>query len=105
MENEQAAEQSAANKNHNGRSSETTPTELRDAWDDVTSSVGDFYRAADAFATEQARERPYVFLGVAAGIGFVLGGGLASRLGTTLLGFGSRFAASRLFEELTTTTK
>jgi ElaB/YqjD/DUF883 family membrane-anchored ribosome-binding protein len=105
MENEQTTDQkSAGSKTKNGTSA-TTPTELRDAWDDVTSSVGDLYRAADTFATEQARERPYVFLGVAAGVGFVLGGGLASRLGATLLGVGSRLAASRLFEELSATTK
>ncbi len=104
MENEQTSDQKRAGKRQNGTSA-TTPTELRDAWDDVTSSVGDLYRAADTFATEQARERPYLFLGVAAGIGFVLGGGLASRLGGTLLGVGSRLAASRLMEELTTGTK
>src|SRR5579871_3022746 len=106
MENEQVSDQkSAGTKHKNGTSAASTPTELRDAWDDVASSVGDLYRAADAFATEQARERPYVFLGAAAGIGFVLGGGLASRLGATLLGMGSRLAASRLLEELTTTSK
>ena len=102
MENEQVADsKSGSKKQKNGVSSATTPVELRDAWEDVTSSVGDLYRAADTFATEQARERPYVFLGVAAGVGFVLGGGLASRLGSTLLGVGSRLAASRIMEELT----
>jgi len=105
MENEQQSDQkNAGSKNKNGTSA-TTPTELRDALDDVTSSLGDLYRAADAFATEQARERPYVFLGVAAGIGFVLGGGLASRLGSTMLGVGSRLAVSRVLEEITTTAK
>jgi len=103
MENEQTSDQKSAGSKHKNGTSTTTPTELRDAWEDVTSSVGDLYRAADTFATEQARERPYVFLGVAAGIGFVLGGGLASRLGATLLGVGSRLAASRLLEGLTTT--
>ena len=102
MENEQVPDQKSGGtkKQKNGMNSSTTPTELRDALDDVTSSIGDLYRAADTFATEQARERPYLFLGVAAGIGFVLGGGLASRLGATLLGMGSRLAASRIMQEL-----
>ena len=103
MENEHLPDQHSAGKKYENGTSRTTPTELRDALDDVTSSLGDLYRAADTFATEQARERPYLFLGVAAGIGFVLGGGLASRFGATLLGVGSRLAASRLFEELATT--
>jgi ElaB/YqjD/DUF883 family membrane-anchored ribosome-binding protein len=105
MENEQPSEQKSTGNKHKNGTSTTTPTELRDALDDVTSSMSDLYRAADAFATEQARERPYVFLGVAAGIGFVLGGGLASRLGSTLLGVGSRLAVSRVLEELTTAAK
>lgn len=102
MENERtASETTGAKKHKNGMNS--GPAELRDAFDDVTTSLNDLYRAADAFATAQARERPYVLLGAAAGIGFVLGGGLASRLGAALLGMGSRLAASKLIEELTTT--
>lgn len=76
-----------------------TPTELRDAWDDVSSSVGDLYRAADAFVSEQARERPHVTLGLAAGVGFLLGGGLSSRLGGTLLSMGTRVLAARFLED------
>jgi len=76
-----------------------TPVELRDAWDDVSSSLGDLYRAADTFAAEQTRARPHVALGVAAGVGFVLGGGLASRLGGTLLSVGTRLLATKLLEE------
>ena len=76
-----------------------TPVELKDAWDDVSTSLGDLYRAADSFASEQTRERPHVALGVAAGVGFVLGGGLASRLGGTLLSVGTRLVATRLLEE------
>jgi len=100
MENEGIADHTSEEKKHeNGMGGGSA--ELRDAWSDVTSSIGDLYRAADAFATEQAHERPYVLLGVAAGIGFILGGGLASRFGAALLGVGSRLAASRIVEELT----
>lgn len=89
-----------ANRPPNGRASDTH--ELRDAWDEVVSSTGELYRSADAFATEQVQIRPHAVLGVAAGIGFILGGGLASRVGGTLLTVGARLAASRLFEEWTT---
>jgi len=76
-----------------------TPVELKDAWEDVSASLGDLYRAADSFASEQTRTRPHVALGVAAGVGFVLGGGLASRLGGTLLSVGTRLVATRFLEE------
>lgn len=89
-----SAEQAAGN-GLNGNA----PAELRDAWDDVSASLGDLYRAADSFANEQTRTRPHVALGVAAGVGFVLGGGLASRLGSTLLSVGTRLVAKRLLEE------
>ncbi|HEX4339482.1 MAG TPA: hypothetical protein VH062_26430 [Polyangiaceae bacterium] len=89
----------SAKSHKNGTSA--SPAELKDAWSDVTTSVNDLYRAADTFATEQTRMRPHVVLGVAAGVGFVLGGGLASRLGSTLLGVGTRLVASRFLEELT----
>jgi len=81
----------------NGRSSDVH--ELRDAWDDVVTSTGDLYRAADAFATEQAQVRPHTVLGAALGIGFILGGGLASRMGSTLLTVGARMVASRFLED------
>ena len=96
MENEQ----STSNKQGSGkRVNGTTPVELKDAWEDVSASLGDLYRAADSFASEQTRERPHVALGVAAGVGFILGGGLASRLGGTLLSVGTRLVATRFLEE------
>jgi ElaB/YqjD/DUF883 family membrane-anchored ribosome-binding protein len=98
METKQA---SSAEHGSGNRVNGTAPAELRDAWDEVSSSVGELYRAADTFASEQTRARPHVALGVAAGIGFVLGGGLASRLGGTLLSVGARLVATRVLEELT----
>lgn len=81
------------------RANGNTPVELKDAWEDVSASLGDLYRAADSFASEQTSARPHVALGVAAGIGFILGGGLASRLGGTLLSVGTRLVATRVMEE------
>jgi len=102
MESKQStSSEQGSGKRVNGK----TPVELKDAWDDVSASLGDLYRAADSFASEQTRERPHVALGVAAGVGFVLGGGLASRLGGTLLSVGTRFVATRLFEDWLSTEK
>jgi ElaB/YqjD/DUF883 family membrane-anchored ribosome-binding protein len=96
METKQSASTEHGSKNPvNGN----TPVELKDAWEDVSTSLGDLYRAADSFASEQTRTRPHVALGVAAGVGFVLGGGLASRLGGTLLSVGTRLVATRFLEE------
>src|SRR5215471_10177469 len=96
MEPNKAESEHGSSNHTNGGN---TPAELRDAWDDVSSSLGDFYRAADAFVSEQARERPHVTLGVAAGVGFLLGGGLSSRLGGTLLSMGTRVLAARFLED------
>jgi len=95
----QSTETSTSTKSRANGTHAHSPGELRDALDDVSSSLGDLYRAADAFTTEQTRVRPRVVLGAAAGIGFVLGGGLASRLGGTLLSVGGRLLASRFLEE------
>jgi ElaB/YqjD/DUF883 family membrane-anchored ribosome-binding protein len=91
----------SASTEHGSRSpaNGNTPVELKDAWEDVSASLGDLYRAADSFASEQTRTRPHVALGVAAGVGFVLGGGLASRIGGTLLSVGTRLVATRFLEE------
>ena len=45
---------------------------------------------------EQVRKRPYVVLGAAAGIGFVAGSLLGSRLGQVLLAAGLGYAAKRV---------
>jgi len=97
---ESAASAKQGSRPANGRSSDTH--ELRDAWDEVVTSTGELYRSADAFATEQVSLRPHAVLGVAAGVGFILGGGLASRMGSTLLTVGARMVASRFLEGWTT---
>jgi ElaB/YqjD/DUF883 family membrane-anchored ribosome-binding protein len=102
------AKQSSSSTEHasrpaNGRTSDTH--ELRDAWDEVVTSTAELYHAADAFATEQVHTRPHAALGVVAGIGFVLGGGLASRVGSTLLTVGVRLVASRFLEDWSTSSE
>jgi ElaB/YqjD/DUF883 family membrane-anchored ribosome-binding protein len=49
---------------------------------------------------DQVEQRPYTTLGVAAGVGFVLGGGLRSRLTAVLLGAAMRLATALAAREL-----
>jgi len=50
---------------------------------------------------EQLEQRPYVTLATAAGLGYVLGGGLASRFSKVLLNLGTRLAVAVMLRELT----
>jgi len=69
---------------------------IKEAAIDAASSVNSLYHASHSLLERQAKERPYVVLGAAAGIGFILGGGLASRLAGILLAAGGRMLASQL---------
>lgn len=63
--------------------------------EDAQALAGSLSEAAEEAADYlrvQLQERPYVALGVAAGVGYVLGGGLPSRLTGMLLGVGARLA-------------
>ena len=71
---------------------------VTEAMEDVASSIEGLYHAADTFLGHHVRERPHVVLGAAAGIGFVLGGGLASRLGGVIVSIGGRLLVNRLLE-------
>ena len=57
---------------------------------EVRSTTADLER----YLTEEVRRRPYGTLGVAAGIGYVLGGGLSARMTVVLLGTASRVATA-----------
>jgi ElaB/YqjD/DUF883 family membrane-anchored ribosome-binding protein len=54
----------------------------------------------ERYLTEQVEERPYAALGVAAGVGYVLGGGLRSRLTAVLLGAATRLATALAVREI-----
>jgi hypothetical protein len=54
----------------------------------------------ERYLTAQVEQRPYTTLGVAAGVGYVLGGGLRSRLTAVLLGAATRFAMALAAREL-----
>jgi len=68
---------------------EALATAVRDTADDV-----------QRFLTEQVKQRPFTTLGVAAGVGYVLGGGLSARLTIVLLGTATRLATAVAAREL-----
>jgi len=76
--------------------------ELRSAAEDLASSVEQLYRVGDAFLGKHAEDKPYVILGAAAGVGFVLGGGLASRLAGRLLNALGRMAVTHAVDSWVT---
>jgi hypothetical protein len=53
-------------------------------------SVGSLYNALDTAVAKQVRERPYATLAAAAGVGFILGGGMRSPFGQLLVRVGVR---------------
>lgn len=59
--------------------------ELQKAWTDASSAIETLYTQASTKLQQTVQERPYVALAAAAGIGFVLGGGLGSATGRLLL--------------------
>lgn len=66
----------------------------------LAAAVRDAADGAQRYLTEQVAQRPYSTLGMAAGIGYVLGGGLSSRLTTLLLGAATRLAMALAAREL-----
>lgn len=78
--------------------------ELRDALEDVVGSVELVLRQANGFLARQAEERPHVLLASAVGLGFVLGGGLASRTGALLTRVGGRLALAYFLQRRSETS-
>ncbi len=75
----------------------------REIYDDAQALRNAVGTAADDlkyYLTDQASRRPYRTLGVAAGVGFVLGGGLRSRLTSVFLGAATKVAVSMAAREI-----
>ena len=75
----------------------------REIHDDAQALAAAVQSATDGvqrYLTEQVEQRPYRTLGMAAGIGYVLGGGLSSRLTAVLLGAATRLATALAAREL-----
>jgi len=74
--------------------------DLRSDVEALSETVGHAAQEMGSYVREQLRERPYAALGAAAGLGFVLGGGLTLRVGSLLFGTGGRMLASMVLREV-----
>jgi len=72
---------------------------LRTAAEEAGAAIEQLYRIGSAFIGREAQDRPYRVLGIAAGIGFVLGGGLAWRMAGRLINVAGRIAVTRGLED------
>ena len=67
----------------------------------LTTTVEHAAEDISAFLRQQTTESPYRTLAAAAGVGFIIGGGLASRMTKVLLGVGGRVVMAMVVRELT----
>lgn len=66
--------------------------EVRDQATALSRSVRSAVEDIDHALEHQVTKRPYTVLGIAAGVGFVLGGGLSPMIFRRALGFGTKLA-------------
>ena len=66
----------------------------------LAAAVQDAADDVERYVTAQLDQRPYRTLGVAAGVGFVLGGGLRPRVAAMLFGTATRLAMALAAREL-----
>lgn len=74
--------------------------DAREAATELAASAGDTLRYANAMVRRQLEEHPAATLGVAAGVGFVLAGGLASPVARSLVRTGTRVALGIALRQL-----
>jgi ElaB/YqjD/DUF883 family membrane-anchored ribosome-binding protein len=77
-----------------------TGRQIRGDAQNLVSHVSEAGTELQSYVTDMVRERPLATLGVAAGIGFLLGGGLTTRLTVLALGAGTRFAFALAAKEM-----
>lgn len=73
--------------------------ELRHAADELSSSLEELYRVTESVVRHQMNQRPWAVLGAAAGLGFVLGGGLSSRVSSRMLRMWGGSLLARVFDD------
>lgn len=78
---------------------ESSGAELRQAADELSSSFEELYRVTESLVRRQMNARPYAVLGAAAGLGFVLGGGLSSRISSGLLRMWGSSLVARVLDD------
>lgn len=72
---------------------------LRSAAEEAGAAMEQLYRVGSSYIGREAQDRPYRVLGIAAGIGFVLGGGLAWKMAGRLINVAGRIAVTRGLED------
>jgi ElaB/YqjD/DUF883 family membrane-anchored ribosome-binding protein len=78
------------------RESSIEPISLTQSADEALQSLNSLYVAADAALSKRMQDNPYATLAVAAGVGFVLGGGMRSSIGQMLMRLSVRTLAPPL---------
>lgn len=73
--------------------------DVREEAQDLATSLTELTREVSGVVKEQLDQRPYAVLGVAAACGYVLGGGLPSRITRAGLGIGARMAMGMLVRQ------
>ena len=66
----------------------------------LAAALQDAINGVQHYLTEQVEQRPFSTLGLAAGIGYALGGGLSSRLTAMMPGAATRLAMALVAREL-----
>ena len=66
----------------------------------LAAALQDANNGVQRYLAEQVDQRPFSTLGLAAGIGYALGGGLSSRLTAMMLGAATRLAMALVAREL-----
>ena len=74
--------------------------QIRDDAHALAGAVQDATSSLEGYLTERVHRRPYVTLGVAAGVGYVLGRSLGSRVTVMLLGAATKVALAVAAREL-----
>ncbi len=91
--------------NHNSHADHSMTEHLdavRTETHQLATTVYDLVADAEAAAREQLSRRPYATLAMAMGVGYVLGGGVPTRLTTLLVSFGARMALQAAAHEVIT---
>jgi ElaB/YqjD/DUF883 family membrane-anchored ribosome-binding protein len=83
---------------HKNRIFEHT-ADLKEEAQDIASSLSELTRDLTDTVSVHLQQRPYAVLGVAAAVGYVLGGGLASRITRAGLGLGARIGMGMLVRQ------
>jgi ElaB/YqjD/DUF883 family membrane-anchored ribosome-binding protein len=90
----------AARRSQEGRSLADFGRQIQYDTRALTATVQDATAGLESYLTAQVARHPYETLGIGAGIGYVLGGGLSSRLTVALFGTATRLAMALAAREL-----